>query len=66
MKINISFNTDSAAFEDSYEMEVARILRQIKDDLIDSNNTTNIRSPLRDSNGNRIGTVTISDDSSAD
>ena len=59
MKVNIEFNTDNAAFEDSYLMEVTRVLARAKGALVESENTTTIRRPLTDSNGNRIGTVSI-------
>ena len=59
MNVKIEFNTDNAAFEDSYLMEVTRVIRSATEALIDSENTTTIRRPLKDSNGNRIGTVSI-------
>lgn len=62
MNVNITFNTDNAAFEDSFLMEVTRVLARAKGALIESENTTTIRRPLTDSNGNRIGTVSISHD----
>ena len=62
MNVNISFDTDNAAFEDSFLMAVTKTLAQAKEALLDSENTTSIRRPLRDINGNRIGTVTISHD----
>ena len=62
MIVNISFDTDNAAFEDSFLMAVTKTLAQAKEALLDSENTTTIRRPLRDINGNRIGTVTISHD----
>jgi hypothetical protein len=60
MNVKIEFHTDNAAFEDSFLMEITRVTRSIKDALIDSENTTGIRRPIKDSNGNRIGTVEIS------
>lgn len=60
MIVNIEFNTDNAAFEDSFLMAVTKTLAQAKEALIDSENTTTIRRPLKDINGNRIGTVSIS------
>lgn len=62
MIVNISFDTDNAAFEDSFLMAVTKTLAQAKEALLDSENTTTIRRPLRDINGNRIGTVSISHD----
>ena len=62
MNINISFDTDNAAFEDNFLMEVTRVTRSIKEALLDSENTTTIRCPLNDVNGNRIGSISISHD----
>lgn len=51
-KYGITIRTDNAAFEDSPETEVARILRKLADDIeargLDSYT-------LRDINGNRVG-----------
>jgi len=62
MNVKIEFHTDNAAFEDSFLMEVTRVLARAKGALIDSENTTGIRRPLTDSNGNRIGVVEIAND----
>jgi len=62
MKVEIEFNTDNAAFEDSFLMEITRVLQSAKAAIKDSENTTMIRRMIRDSNGNRIGTVTIKHD----
>jgi len=62
MNVNIEFNTDNAAFEDSFLMAVTKTLQQAKEALIDSENTTTIRRPLKDVNGNRIGVISISHD----
>ena len=62
MIVNISFNTDNAAFEDSFLMAVTKTLQQAKEALLDSENTTTIRRPLKDINGNRIGVISISHD----
>lgn len=59
MTVNIHFDTDNAAFEDSFLMEVTRVLRNAKDAIVDSNNETQTNCPLMDSNGNRIGNVMI-------
>ncbi len=60
MNVNIEFNTDNAAFEDSFLMEVTRTLQQCKTALLDSERgTITIRHILKDSNGNRIGVVNI-------
>lgn len=54
MKIQISFDTDNAAFEDSFLMEVTRVLQQAKNAILDGENCK-----LRDTNGNTIGEVTF-------
>ena len=60
MNVKIEFNTDNAAFEDSFLMEVTRTLQQCKTALLDSERgTITIRHILKDSNGNRIGVVNI-------
>jgi hypothetical protein len=60
MKVQIEFNTDNAAFEDSFLMEVTRTHQQCKSALLDSERgTITIRHILKDSNGNRIGVVSI-------
>jgi hypothetical protein len=59
MKITIEFDTDNAAFEDSFLMAVTKTLSQAKEAILDSENTTTIRRPLKDTNGNRIGVVNI-------
>lgn len=60
MIVNISFDTDNAAFEDSFLMAVTKALSQAKEAILDSENTTNIRRIIKDINGNRIGVVSIS------
>lgn len=60
MTVNIHFDTDNASFEDSFLMETTRVLRSCKEALIDSNNETEIRRSIMDSNGNRIGSISIS------
>jgi len=62
MNINISFDTNNAAFEDNFLMEVTQVTRSIKEALLDSENQTTIRRPLNDINGNRIGVISISHD----
>jgi hypothetical protein len=60
MNVKIEFNTENAAFEDSFLMEVTRTLQQCKSALLDSERgTITIRHILKDSNGNRIGVVSI-------
>jgi hypothetical protein len=60
MKIVIEFDTDNAAFEDNFLMEVTKAVQQAKAAIIDSENNTQIRRPIKDTNGNRIGVVSIS------
>jgi hypothetical protein len=62
MNINISFDTNNAAFQDSFLMAVTKTLQQAKEALLDSENQTTIRRPLNDINGNRIGVISISHD----
>ena len=60
MKIVIEFDTDNAAFEYNFLMEVTKAVQQAKAAIIDSENNTQIRRPIKDTNGNRIGVVNIS------
>jgi hypothetical protein len=41
-------------------MEVTKAVQQAKAAIIDSENNTQIRRPIKDTNGNRIGVVNIS------
>ena len=59
MNVNISFDTNNAAFEESFLMAITKHLQQAKTALLDSENTTDIARILVDDNGNRIGTVSI-------
>ena len=59
MNVNISFDTNNAAFEESFLMAITKTLQQAKSALLDSENTTDIARILVDDNGNRIGTVSI-------
>ena len=54
--ITIKFNTDNAAFEDNSE-ELALVLAQAEK-IISSGD---FDKPLRDSNGNKVGSVTVED-----
>ena len=60
MKIVIEFDTNNAAFENNFLMEVTKAIQQAKGAIIDSENNTQIRRPIKDTNGNRIGVVNIS------
>lgn len=60
MKITITINTDNAAFEDESGSEVARILRELCNeiegrDILGNDDGTN----LRDINGNRVGVMEV-------
>ena len=54
MKVQITINTDSAAFVDNCNKEVDRILEGIDYE-------TPIECPLRDINGNAVGEVSITE-----
>lgn len=54
-KIVISFNTDNAAFEDNGDGEVSAVLEQAEKIIASGN----FEKPLRDTNGNKIGMVTM-------
>ena len=59
MKITIEFTTDNAAFKDDVEREVERVLRRALQPAIEMANG-DLRdgdSPLLDTNGNKIGSV---------
>jgi len=60
MKITIKFDTNNAAFENNFLMQVTKAIQQAKSAIIDSENNTGIRRPIKDTNGNRIGVVNIS------
>jgi len=60
MKIVIEFDTNNAAFENNFLMQVTKAIQQAKAAIIDSENNTQIRRPIKDTNGNRIGVVNIS------
>jgi hypothetical protein len=55
-RITITFETGSAAFENSPTEEIARILCRIADDLRDNGDTSEI---IRDANGDAAGTIRI-------
>jgi hypothetical protein len=70
MQITITINTDNAAFEDGAEIEVARILadyaRRLNDGLTNLELTSVLNNPrgryaLRDSNGNTVGSVRVTE-----
>ena len=53
MKIIITFETENASFVENFEYEVSRIMAQAKDFICDDSDTD----ILRDTNGNKVGTV---------
>ena len=55
MTITIKIHTDNAAFEDR-EAEIARILARVCREFYGFGSTP---TPLRDSNGNTVGSVTV-------
>ena len=54
-RFRLVIDTDNAAFEDSPTGEIARILRQMADDIEE---TGDVRNP-RDYNGNQVGTASL-------
>ena len=66
MRVIIEFETDNAAFVDSWDWEIGRVLDIAKDQLQGGQKPPDgvlRRGPLRDSNGNRIGHVQLEDKS---
>lgn len=60
MKITIEFDTENAAFEDDRFSEVGRILQMAEREVMDClDDGCGIRVPIKDSNGNRVGTLEI-------
>ncbi len=57
MKIVIEINCDNAAFEDDFEGEVERILKQVNPNLVFHRPIV-----LYDVNGNSVGSATMTDD----
>ena len=56
MKLKIEIECDNAAFGDAPEWEVARILRELADRVIDEDCLAH---PIFDANGNRVGRSTV-------
>ena len=60
MKITIEFDTESAAFEDDRFEETNRILQMVEREVMDClDDGCGIRVPIKDTNGNRAGTLEI-------
>ena len=55
MQFTLRIKSDNAAFEEEPITELARILRELADDLEGGN----FPSSVRDYNGNKVGTVTL-------
>lgn len=60
MKVTIKIQCDNAAFSDSPEPEVARILLELADDLAFHSLIAMDGQALHDFNGNTVGTITVS------
>lgn len=60
MDIKIEFNTDNVAFEFP-EYEIPYVLEQAKRKFLEETNAVDhvAKIPLHDSNGNRIGQITV-------
>jgi hypothetical protein len=61
MKFQLSIAMDNAAFIDN-PSELADILRSLADKVKDFDSTTRCVIAVRDSNGNRVGEATFTDD----
>ena len=61
MKIVIEFDTETAEFEDNRLMSVTRIMQKVKEKVLDCvyDGVGPIRTPIKDVNGNRVGTLEI-------
>jgi len=63
MKVTITFDTDNAAFEDSFLMAVTKTLSQAKEVILGAHDPgsepVHDRRLLKDINGNRIGVVEL-------
>lgn len=60
MKITIEIDTESAAFEDDRFGETNRILQMVEREVMDClDDGCGIRVPIKDTNGNRVGTLEI-------
>jgi hypothetical protein len=66
MHVNIHFTTDTPAFDHTFINETARALRNARAAVLDSENTTEIRRPIKDKDGKRIGMVHVSRDTPLD
>lgn len=60
--ITITIETDNAAFDESPEVEVARILRKLADRVTTSGLDGDVILPLKDLNGNSVGELVYYDE----
>ena len=60
-KITIDFQTNSASFEEDFEFEVAEVLSRANSAFRNAGTGEGerITVPLRDTNGNKVGSITI-------
>lgn len=58
MEAVIRINMDNEAFTESWGYELSRILKRIADDVIEETNP-DYETNLRDINGNKVGTFTV-------
>ena len=59
MQLKLTINLDNAAFGDEAGTEVARILRELADDLDGHNCVIGERHVIFDANGNRVGEAKV-------
>ena len=55
----IQFDTDNAAFEENRDAEIVAVLREIATRIEDYGLPINYSRPVRDSDGNSIGSFTL-------
>lgn len=61
--VNISFDTDNDSFRELGFQEIAKILRNIEENIFNNSNDSILENKIiRDSNGNAIGTYSMSID----
>ncbi len=61
MKATITIEMDNAAFEDTNGIDLARILKRLANQIDDYSLTSADNLTLRDSNGNRVGSFTVTE-----
>ena len=65
MAFKLTIDTDNAAFEEDRELEVARILRHVADQLLLGEPMAPNYETLHDINGNDVGRVAFKDNEQA-